>query len=76
MPLPSQSPTPLTSPQLTSLHQHYQSQLSQIVSGMNLRKWLVEKTIGQPITIEQLEDLHAFIIKPATDGLKPPEESQ
>ena len=42
----AQNPTPLTSPQLTQLHQHYESQLSKIVSAMNLRKWAVEQAFG------------------------------
>jgi hypothetical protein len=42
---------------------------------MNLRKWLVEK-FGSELRIEQLEDLHTFILTPSTNGLTPPEESQ
>jgi hypothetical protein len=36
----------LTSPQLASLHSHYESQLSKIVSSMNLRKWAIEQAFG------------------------------
>lgn len=70
------SQPPLTSPQLTQIQSHYESQLQQIVSGMNLRKWLVEKWLGTSCSIEDLERLHAFITKPATEGLNPPKESQ
>jgi hypothetical protein len=69
----------LTSPQLSSIHSHYESQLSKIVSSMNLRKWIVEKMIGTPVMLGspaellvRLEDLHAFIIKPSLEGIPPP----
>jgi hypothetical protein len=38
--------SPLTSPQLSQLQQHYESQLSKIVSSMNLRKWAIEQAFG------------------------------
>lgn len=75
---------PLTSPQLTELHRHYESQLSQIVSNLNLRKWIVEKMVEKMISVDYAPDrfieiaerLHTFITLPATDGLNPPKESQ
>ena len=66
---------PLTSPQFQSLNLHYQSQLSQIVSSLNLRRWLVEKTIGHGYSVEDLEKLHAFITHP-TSTLTPPESQE
>lgn len=82
---PISPPPPGSSPNAAAyaaLQKHYQSQLSKIVEGMNLRKWLVEKTIEagrMPPTstsIEDLERLHAFIIEPSTNGLTPPESQE
>ena len=82
--------------QLTQLQAHYESQLSQIVSSLNLRKWAIEQAFGvcsslQGSTQPPVGDgpvvlindpmalaaaVYTFITLPATDGLKPPKESQ
>jgi hypothetical protein len=61
---------PLTGSQLQEMHRHYESQLQQIVSSMNLRKWIVEKNIGA--SVEYMEKLHTFIIAPSLEGIPPP----
>jgi hypothetical protein len=66
---------PLTTPQLLSLHSHYESQLSKIVSSMNLRKWLVEK-FGDKLKINELESLHTFILDGSDSGPPPPKDEQ
>ena len=73
-------PPPLTTPQLTALHTHYESQLREIISSMNLRRWLVERMIEKlsakgDFSIDEFikgaERLHDFIVAPAKE-LKPP----
>ena len=69
---PAQSNAPRNAAQFTALQSHYESQLKEIIAAMNLRRWLVEKTIGTNLTLTDLESLHTFIIKPALTGIDPP----
>jgi hypothetical protein len=80
----SSTPTPLTTAQLASLQTRYESQVSQIVEAMKLRRWLVERLIEKlsmttysvPDLIELAGQLHDFIIQPTQAAIHPPKESQ
>lgn len=72
----AQSPS-LNSAQRSALQSHYESQLREIVSALQLRKWLVEQLLSKPIGatgtaddfLATAERLHAFIVDPALRSL-------
>ena len=77
----AQSPQPRNAAQLAAVKSHYESQLREILSQLNLRKWLVERMIEKlsvkgDFSIDEFikgaERLHDFIVLPALKGIDPP----
>lgn len=74
--MPQPNP-PLNSAQYASLQREYEAKLCQILSELNLRKWLVERILDK-VTVSNVTDflviaehLHTFIIGRAFEPLQP-----
>lgn len=74
---------PRNAAQLTQIQAHYEKQIEQVIAGLNLRRWLVERMIEKmPILdgfsvvefVDTAERLHAFIVAPAKELTPPTQE--